>query len=168
MPPTLPAPPDMPQLRSFDDALGRRIVQLHVWAVREGLRGATAYELFDGYCQRLVDGGVALWRGFAATRTLHPQWRGYGYTWRRDLNAIQPSQFGHGEENEPDWLTSPFKELVRRAEAGERNPMLRRRLAAGPDQRDFPVLEAFFAAGATDHYSQLFTFGERGAAADPR
>ena len=54
-------PPDDPddtlsqlQLRTFDDALGRRIVDTHIWAVREGLRGADAYHLFDGYCQRLV------------------------------------------------------------------------------------------------------------------
>ena len=63
-----------------------------IWAVREGLRGATAYDLFDGYCQRLVVDGVPLWRAHAAMETLHPQWNGFGYTWRRDLNAIQPEQ----------------------------------------------------------------------------
>jgi adenylate cyclase len=157
----LPTIPEIP-LRSFDDALGRRIVQLHVWAVRAGLRGATAFDLFDGYCQRLVADGLQLWRAFASTRTLHPQWRGYGYTWRRDLNAIQPSLFGHGEESEPDWLNSPLRDLVARAEAGEPNPALRRRLAARPEERDFPVLEEFFASGATDYLSQVFTFGERG------
>ena len=31
-------------------------------AVREGLRGASAYDLLDGYCQRLVIGGAPLWR----------------------------------------------------------------------------------------------------------
>jgi hypothetical protein len=40
----------LPELRhrTFDDALGRRIVDTHIWAVREGLRGADAYHLFDG------------------------------------------------------------------------------------------------------------------------
>ena len=35
----------LPELRhrTFDDALGRRIVDTHIWAVREGLRGADAY-----------------------------------------------------------------------------------------------------------------------------
>ena len=99
-------PPDDPgdtlsqlRLRSFDDALGRRIVDTHIWAVREGLRGADAYELFDGYCQRLVVDGVPLWRAHAAMETLHPQWSGYGYTWRRDLNAIAPQQYAHGAES---------------------------------------------------------------------
>ena len=87
------APPTPLQLLTFDGPLGRRIIETHIWAVREGLRGATAYELFDGYCQRLVVDGVPLWRAHLAMETLHPQWSGYGYTWRRDLNAIQPEQY---------------------------------------------------------------------------
>jgi hypothetical protein len=65
-----------PQLavRSFDGPLGRNIIETHIWAVREGLRGASAYDLFDGYCQRLVIHGVPLWRVHAAMETLHPQW----------------------------------------------------------------------------------------------
>ena len=96
-------PPDAPdetlsqlKLRTFDDALGRRIVDTHIWAVQEGLRGADARELFDGYCQRLVIHGIPLWRAHVAMETLHPQWSGYGYTWRRDLNAIAPKQYAHG------------------------------------------------------------------------
>ena len=79
------------QIRTFDDALGHRIIGTHMWAVREGLRSAGAYELFDGYCQRLVIDGIELWRAHLAMETLHPQWSGYGYTWRRDLNAIEPA-----------------------------------------------------------------------------
>ena len=60
----------LPQLavRSFDGPLGRNIIETHIWAVREGLRGASAYDLFDGYCQRLVIHGVPLWRARAASR----------------------------------------------------------------------------------------------------
>ena len=60
--------------------------------------------------------------------TLHPQWDGYGYTWRRDLNAIQPEQYGHGGEDAPQWLNSPFYDLIRRARSGEDEPSMRRRL----------------------------------------
>ena len=158
-----PAAPAAPLLiRTFDDAVGRRVVETHIWAVREGLRGATAYELFDGYCQRLVADGTPLWRAHVATQTLHPQWSGYGYTWRRDLNAIQPELYAHGGDEQPIWLNSPFYDLIRRARGGEGNPSMRRRLEAGPDQRDFPALEEFFAAGATDYYGMLFTFGDKG------
>jgi len=154
--PIASAPP--PPIRSYDGPLGRRIIETHIWAVREGLRAATAYELFDGYCQRLVIDGVPLWRGHAAMETLHPQWSGYGYTWRRDLNAIQSEQYDRSETTGEEWLKSPMYDLIRRAHTGEDNPWMRRRLEEGPQQRDFPVLEKFFAQGATDYFGQVFTF----------
>ena len=150
------------QLRTYDDALGRRIVDTHIWAVREGLRGADAHQLFDGYCQRLVIDGAPLWRAHAAMETLHPQWNGYGYTWRRDLNAIEPENYPHSDANERLWLTSPFYVLMQRAFAGEDTPVLRRRIETGPEERDFPILEELHTLGATDYLSQLFVYGERG------
>ena len=147
---------------SFDGELGRHIIEAHIWAVREGLRGATAYDLFDGYCQRLVVHGTPLWRAHTAMETLHPQWGGYGYTWRRDLNAIEPEQYAHGSTEGPDFLTSPLNALILRGRDGEDNPSMRRRLEEGPDQRDFPALAEFFAAGATDYFAQLFIYGKEG------
>jgi len=59
-------PSRMPSLsQDFDGRLGKKIIELHVWAVGEGLRGADASQLFDGLCQRLVGAGVPLWRAFA-------------------------------------------------------------------------------------------------------
>ncbi len=163
MPPDgLASPAPQLELKTFDDPLGHRIIETHIWAVRQGLRGATAYDLFDGYCQRLVVNGAPLWRAHAAMETLHPQWNGYGYTWRRDLNAIQPEQYAHGSNDVSKWLSSPLYDLIRRARGGEDNPRIRRRLEAAPEQRDFPVLEEFFAAGATDYFGHLFEFGEDG------
>jgi adenylate cyclase len=154
----------LPELRhrTFDDALGRRIVDTHIWAVREGLRGADAYHLFDGYCQRLVIDGLPLWRAHAAMETLHPQWNGYGYTWRRDLNAIAPENYPHGDVYEQSFVASPFYALMQRARAGEDTPTIRRHIEISSEERDFPVLEEFHAAGATDYLSQLFVYGETG------
>jgi adenylate cyclase len=155
-------PPPQFAVRSFDGPLGRNIIDTHIWAVREGLRGAGAYDLFDGYCQRLVVHDVPLWRGFVGMETLHPQWGGYGYTWRRDLNAIQPEQFARSDLANPQWLGSPVFDLIRRARQGEHEPQMRRRLEAGAEQRDFGILEEFFSEGATDYFGQVFTFGESG------
>ena len=58
---------------SYDGALGRLIIELHIWAVGQGLRGTAAAELFEGLCERLVMAGVPLWRAFAGMRTLHPR-----------------------------------------------------------------------------------------------
>ena len=56
-----PRPSRLPPLvESFDAPLGRKIIELHIWAVREGLRGTDAAALFEGLCRRLVDAGVPL------------------------------------------------------------------------------------------------------------
>jgi adenylate cyclase len=153
-----------PRPISFDAPLGQRIIELHVWAVRQGLLGTAASELFDGFCQRLVEAGLPLWRAYAAMRTLHPQWGGYGYTWQRELNAIEPAQYGRGDG--PNWLTSPFAYLLDQARAGgeEHNPWrnLRRRLTGREAQLDFPVLEELAAAGGSDYFAQIVRFGAEG------
>jgi adenylate cyclase len=144
----------------FDNALGRRVIELHRWAVRAGLQGASVETLFNGFCRQLVADGVKLWRGYAAMRTLHPQWSGYGFTWRREHTAIEEEQFGRTNQEEPGYQSSPVRHLLVRAEAGESNPRLRRRLAAGGQERDFPLLEEFYAAGGTDYFAEVFTFGD--------
>ena len=155
-------PPPRLSVNSFDGPLGRSIIDTHIWAVHQGLRGAGAYALFDGYCQRLVIHGVPLWRAQAGMQTLHPHWGAYSYLWRRDLNAIQPEQHARSDMGNPQWLRSPMYDLIRRANAGENNPSMRRHLDAGPDQRDFAALDEFFGQGATDYFAQLFSFGESG------
>jgi adenylate cyclase len=161
----IPVPPPEPSaqpllpIEKFDNALGRRIIELHRWALREGLQGASVEELFNGFCRRLVEDGVKLWRGYAAMRTVHPQWLGYGFTWKREHTSVVEEQFERGGDVE-GFTTTPVYHLQNRAAAGEANPQLRRRLMAGAAERDFPVLEEFYAAGATDYFAQVFTFGE--------
>jgi adenylate cyclase len=156
--------PKMPSIPlSFDGPLGQKIIELHVWAVGEGLRGTEAAPLFDGFCQRLVGAGVPLWRAFAGMKTLHPQWGGYGYTWWRRLNAIQPQQFERGDQYEQGILDSPIGHLIREAEAsaagGDPWRNLRRRLAGPEAQIDLPSLEELAAAGATDYFAEIVRFG---------
>jgi adenylate cyclase len=146
-------------LSHFDSVLGRRIIELHRWALREGLRGASIEELFNGFCRRLVADGVKLWRGYAGMRTLHPQYSGYAFTWRRDHTGVTEEQFERGGLEQPGFRLSPVRQLMTRVEQGEVNPQMRRRLLAGPAERDLPLLEEFYAAGATDYYAQVFSFG---------
>jgi adenylate cyclase len=150
-----------PRPTSFDAPLGRRIIDLHVWAVRQGLSGTAAEELFAGFCRRLADAGVPLWRAFAAMRTLHPQWGGYGYSWQCEQDAIELQQFGRRDG--PGWLRSPFAYLLHQANtsSGAQEPWLHlRRHLTGPDaQLDFPVLEELAADGGSDYFAEIVGFG---------
>ena len=139
---------------------------MHTWVVREGLRGTDAAGIFDGLCQRFVSAGVPLWRAFIGMPTLHPQWGGYSYTWRRDLNAIEPAQFGRGREYEMILLRSPFGQMIRQAEkAGPGdNPWqhARWRLSEPEARLDYPILKDLADAGATDYFAQVVGFGPGG------
>ena len=150
---------------SFDGALGRKIIALHVWAVDQGLRGAAGEAVFEGLCRRLVEAGVPLWRAFAGMRTLHPQWAGYSWTWRRDRDAIEPALLQRGAAYEQILYDSPFT-LMRTEDANAREegawPSLRRTLAGPGAQLDFPILNELAAAGATDYLAQIVGFGGAG------
>ena len=76
--------------------LAQRAVELNAWVTEEGLRGATAAELFDEYCQRLSAMDVVIMRAYVSTQTLHPQWTGYGYTWLRELRSVREQQYAPG------------------------------------------------------------------------
>src|SRR5262245_55765691 len=159
-------PPVSSRPLSFDGALERQIVALHTWVVRQGIRGATADALFDSLCQRFVIAGVPLWRAFAGMPTLHPQWGGYSYTWRRDLDAIEPGQFGRGYEYEQILQNSHFGYLIRQMadSAQGENPWLylRRRLTGPEAKLDFPILKELAAAGASDYFAEVVQFGADG------
>ena len=104
-----------------------QITELHLWAVREGLRRAPAAPLFEDFCRRLVAFGVPLWRAFAGMRTLHPQWAGYTYTWWRDRDVVQPERRERGKTYDQDLRDSPYWHL-RDAATGPDIPLrLRRR-----------------------------------------
>jgi adenylate cyclase len=104
-------------------ALAEHAVELNAWITEEGLRGAAAGELFDGYCQRLSATDIVIMRAYVSTQTLHPQWTGYGYTWRRELKSVREQQFARGPISQ-EWLSSPFNALIQRSLAGEKNPWL--------------------------------------------
>src|SRR5215475_8299044 len=105
----------LPGPTSYDGALGQKIIGLHIWAVQQGLLGASTDAVFDGLCRRLVGVGVPLWRVFAGMRTLHPQWAGYAYTWQHDRDIVEPAQIERSEAYEQDVADSPFAVLIREA-----------------------------------------------------
>ncbi len=142
-------------LQGFDAPTDRRIVDVHVWAVREGLRGTEPMTLFMGLCRRLVGAGVPVWRAFAGTRTLHPQWAGYSYTWWRDGGGVEPERFPRGDRYEQVVAESVFGHLRREAGDGNLWISLRRRLAGAEARLDFPMLAELAAHGGTDYFAEL-------------
>src|SRR4029079_17105785 len=136
-----------------------KIRELHLWAVREGLRRAPTAPLLEDCCRRLAAAGVPLWRAFVGMRTLHPQWAGYTYTWWRDRDLVQPVRRERGEEYDQDLRDSPFLYLLNAAGTRDLPLRLRRRLAGCGTQRDFPILEELAIARTTDYFAELVPVG---------
>ena len=112
MPPTT-APKQSPGSSSARSTMRSAIASSRPTSGRcaRGCAAPTPIDLFDGYCQRLVIDGMPLWRAHLAMETLHPQWNGYGFTWRRDLNAIEPEQYAHGSFEDEIWVDEPVQSI---------------------------------------------------------
>ena len=131
---------------------------IKTWIVDTGLDGAPLSELMAGFCGRLVEAGVPLWRASIGAESLHPLNDAQGYVWH-DGEGAQESFFPRKttSEQEQDWLASPFYQLI---EGGEQT--MRRRLAVGEGANEFPMLGRLAAEGGTDYFARLVDFGEQG------
>lgn len=124
------------------------------WLVLQGLAKTGFEPLIGGFCERLVEAGIALSRTTLSMRTLHPSVAALDYLWRRGCGVEQRS-IGHdiaGQSEE--WRASPFHYMLENDV-----PVLRRRLV-GPDAcLDFPLLEDLEAQGVTDYLAMFVAFG---------
>ena len=107
----------------------------------------TPIDLFDGYCQRLVIDGIAAVAGASgdgdAASAMERLWLHLASRPQRHrARAIRPRRASKTRicSAAPSTISSSGPS------GGEENPSMRRRIEAGPDQRDFPILEEFFAA----------------------
>src|SRR5260370_307369 len=90
------APPARQEAAPRVAVLAESALELNAWATEEGLRGATASELFDGYWRRLSAMDFVILRAYVATQTLPPLWSGDGYTWRREINSSHEQPLPRG------------------------------------------------------------------------
>jgi adenylate cyclase len=128
------------------------------WAVQAGLDETSHADLLAGYCERLVDAGVPLWRASIGASTLHPLLIAQGHRWLAG-DGVQEEFFARAstEEGKEQWLRSPWHALI---QSGEMR--MRRLLAVGEGTNEFPLLEALAARGGTDYLAQMVEFsGER-------
>ena len=51
------------------------------WIVSIGLDGSSQSDLVAGYCDRLIEAGVPLWRASIGSDTLHPLIVAQGHRW---------------------------------------------------------------------------------------
>ena len=132
------------------------------WTVGVGLEGLGQADLLAGYCERLVDAGVPLWRASMGADTLHPLNAAQGHRWligkgvREEFYDRAPTPEGARE-----WRQSPWYWMIK-------NDVRRlRRRPLGEGSNEFPIPAALAARGGTDYWARLDYFtGERGGIGD--
>jgi adenylate cyclase len=123
------------------------------WLI-EGARSApTAVDLLRQSCERLVAGGVPLWRAGAFVRTPHPDVFGRSFIWREGGDVeVNTADFDFPDS--PQFMNSPLAIVFRQGRE------VRYRLDDPASQR-FPFFDDIRAEGATDYLALplIFTDG---------
>jgi adenylate cyclase len=134
------------------------------WTLDVGLEGLDQADLLAGYCERLVEAGVPLWRASMGADTLHPLNAAQGHRWLIGKGVREETyRRSSTPEGKQEWRQSPWYWMI---DNNERR--LRRRLALGEGGNEFPMLAAMAARGGTDYLAQLVFFGDRGGIGDTR
>ncbi|MBT8153328.1 adenylate/guanylate cyclase domain-containing protein [Epibacterium ulvae] len=130
-----------------------QVQSLVTWLVDQGLKGASQEDVLQGYCDRLVQIGVPLWRFFLGQRAFHPKFGNIGFNWMAD-EGVTSQVFEYSETPSEDWLQSPLYAMLERGLSE-----LRFDLVSDTAYQDFPLLVSLKERGVTDYIGAglLFT-----------
>jgi len=134
------------------------------WTVSVGLDGLCQADLTAGYCERVVQAGVPLWRASIGADTLHPLIDAQGHRWLAG-EGVREEFYSRASTPEDDeqWRHSPWHWLIENGEW-----QMRRRLAVGEGANEFPLLAGLAAQGATDYWARIVKFGNRASIGETR
>jgi adenylate cyclase len=119
--------------------------QVGRWILREGPHIDSEVEIFDELCWRLVGDGLPLFRATLHMGTLHPQIRGVGVRWLREMKIVEEYRILQGAEATDEYLRSPIRKTI------ERGTPFRRRLTE--DAPEYPLLSKLRDFGSTDYFA---------------
>ena len=138
----------------MDDEIPNRVYgdPLARWFVTEAYRIADTGQLIGAAGEQLVAAGIPLYRLAYFQLTLHPEFAGKGYFWRRD-HGIEVNEIAHGLLQDAEYLDNPLPPVF------EQRRTVRVRLEETEPQA--PVLKQLKSQGATDYVALplLFTTG---------
>ena len=100
--------------------------EISAWSVEVGLSGDAPAGLVAGYCERLVEAGVPLWRAAIGADRLHPLIGAQGQNWVAG-DGVHEEVYLRATgtaEQEADWRQSPWFRLLEDNEAAHAPPAL--------------------------------------------
>ena len=138
----------------MDDDIAKRVYNDPVarWFVTEAYRIVDTAELVAAAGEQLVLAGIPLYRLAYFQLTLHPEFAGKAYTWRRG-HGVEIGEAAHGLMERSEYLDNPLPPVF------EQRRTVRVRLEKSEPQA--PILKELKRQGATDYVALplLFTTG---------
>jgi adenylate cyclase len=140
--------------RGMDDDIAQRVYSDPVarWFVTEAYRITDTGQLIAAAGEQLVAAGIPLCRLAYFQLTLHPEFAGKSYTWRRG-HGVEVGEAAHGLMERSEYLDNPLPPVF------EQRRTVRVRLEKTEPQA--PLLKQLKSQGATDYVALplLFTTG---------
>jgi adenylate cyclase len=128
---------------------------LSEWIVAQGLQGTPETKVLDALCARLTAEGVPLLRVNICQPTLHPVIGGHLFIWQRAQGgSVEEDWARNVAAAGRDYSRTPFEYMMTTGV-----PSWRKRLVAGDNLGEFPMLDRFRNVGATDYFALQTTFG---------
>ncbi|WP_029007268.1 adenylate/guanylate cyclase domain-containing protein [Azospirillum halopraeferens] len=124
-----------------------QIIAIIDWINAAAHAGVGEAELLGGFCRRLQEAGVPVWRGMMGADTLHPTVTGRVVTWS-DGGGEQLVEYDTTGDPDADdrWRSSPFFSMYERHDT-----CLRLRLSDPAAGAEFPKVRELREAGSTDY-----------------
>jgi adenylate cyclase len=124
------------------------------WLIGEARVTCTPLDLIDGFCRRLVECGVPLWRLRAGQRLANPLASAWGVIWTRDGSDTHEYLVPRTMLSTGAYYGSPFQYVI------EHRRTFRRRLIDLHPERDHEVLHEMAAAGGTEYLALALEYGD--------
>ncbi|MBO6892002.1 MAG: adenylate/guanylate cyclase domain-containing protein [Roseibium sp.] len=115
------------------------------WLIDQSLGRPDVATMFAQMCQKLRLCNVPIDRAMLVWSTLHPLIEAELAFWENGAE-VQHERFGHADEEDEGWLSSPIRAVL-----VNREPMLRRRLTNTNAPFEFPLLATLAESGYTDY-----------------
>ncbi|MEZ5829773.1 MAG: adenylate/guanylate cyclase domain-containing protein [Dongiaceae bacterium] len=128
------------------------IQEFEHWLAEGGLRNLPLSDLFNGFTQHLIEGGVPIARAYFGMSTRHPLIQAFDMTWEPDA-ALYHTQYDYTWQRRTAWTDSPLRYMIL-----EHLPRMRRVLQGADAVLDFPLFRELAERSFTDWYGAVSGF----------
>lgn len=124
------------------------------WLLRHAGKIDDPAELTRQVGRALVSAGIPAWRLNVLCWSLHPQYAGVSYLWKRDEDTIETSDARHELLNDPRYTNSPMRHV------SDGMGGVRQSLTQENAEFSFPIMDELRELGGTDYVAMPLRFSD--------